>query len=313
MMRFGAAFWVQQTGWPELRDACLEVERAGWDSIWIDDHLLADEGDWHDPKLEGWTTLAAVAALTERVRLGLLVSAHSVRNLGLTTKLATTLDAISGGRAILGIGAGWFDREHQAFGLDFGSGFGERLDRLAEGLPLIRRLLDGERVTFEGRYHRLTDAVCEPRPTQARLPILVGGSGPRKTLPMVARHADLWNGFGSAERIAEVSDQLRQRCEEAGRPFATLERTVMLDAVLRDDPADALAVYDQLADRHALRGNVGSDGSPRGLQAWGPPPAIANHVRPYVDLAVSEMVWIFRSPFDLESIRRIGEVRAALA
>jgi len=176
-MRFGAAFWVQRTGWRELRDACLEVERAGWDSIWIDDHLIADEGDWHDAKLEGWATLAAVAAVTRRVRLGLLVSAHSLRNVGLTAKQATTLDAISGGRAILGIGAGWFEREHEAFGFDFASGFGERLDRLAEALPLFRRLFDGERVTFDGRYHQLRDAICEPRPIQTHLPILVGGSG----------------------------------------------------------------------------------------------------------------------------------------
>src|SRR5918995_4284224 len=167
-MRFGAAFWIQRTDWPSLGDACLAVEHAGWDSLWLDDHLLADEGDWRDPKLEGWATLGAVAGLTELVRLGLLVSANTFRNPGLTAKLATTLDHVSGGRAILGLGGGWFEREHDAFGIDFGSGFGERLDRLDESVPLIRRLLDGERVTHQGSWYRMDDAVCEPAPVQPR-------------------------------------------------------------------------------------------------------------------------------------------------
>jgi F420-dependent oxidoreductase-like protein len=312
-MRFGAAFWIQRTDWPALRDACLEVEAAGWDSVWVDDHLLADEGAFEAPKLEGWSTLAAIAAITRRVRLGPLVSSATFRNVGLTAKLATTVDHVSGGRVILGIGSGWFEREHDAFGLDFGAGFGERIDRLAEAVPLLRRLLDGERVTFDGRFHRLRDAVCEPRPLQAHLPILIGGSGPRKTLPLVAREADLWNGYGSPERVARVSDQLRARCEEIGRPFESVSRTVMFDAILRDRPEDALEARDHYVQRHGLLGEAGSDGSPRGLQAWGPPDTIARHVRPYADLGVTEMIWMFRSPFDLESIRRLPELRAALA
>ncbi len=169
-MRFGAAYWVQRTGWPELRAAVLRAEAAGFDDLWIDDHLLSDEGDWHDPKLEGWTTLAAIAAVTERARLGHMVVANTLRNPGLTAKMTTTLDHVSGGRMILGLGAGWFAREHEAFGFDFGTGFGERLDRLGEAVPLIRRLLDGETVTHEGRFYRFDEAVCAPRPVQAADP-----------------------------------------------------------------------------------------------------------------------------------------------
>jgi alkanesulfonate monooxygenase SsuD/methylene tetrahydromethanopterin reductase-like flavin-dependent oxidoreductase (luciferase family) len=311
-MRFGAAFWVQRTGWPEIRDACIAAEAAGWNSIWVDDHLLADEGDWRDAKLEGWTTLAAVAAVTSRVRLGVLVSAATLRNIGLVAKLATTLDHLSGGRAVLGLGGGWFEREHDAFGLDFGAGFGERIERLAEAVPLVRRLLDGERVTFSGRHHQLRDAVCAPRPVQARLPILVGGSGRRRTLPLVAAHADLWNGYGEPDAIASVSDELRRRCAERGRPFDSLERTVMFDAVLRVDEAAALASWNHLADRHGLHGRIAADGTPRGLQAWGTPDSIAAGVARYAEHGIAELIWIFRSPFDLESIRRLPEVRAAL-
>ena len=146
-MRFGAAFWTNRTDWPGLRDACLAVERAGWDSLWVDDHLLADEGDPADAKFEGWTTLAALATLTQRVRLGLLVAANTFRPPGLTAKLATTLDHLSGRSAVLGLGGGWFEREHDAFGIDFGGGFGERLDRLDESArahpaPARRRARD---------------------------------------------------------------------------------------------------------------------------------------------------------------------------
>src|SRR5438552_12687123 len=142
-VRIGAACWVQRTDWPSLRVALETAEAAGADDLWIDDHLLADEGEATDAKFEGWTTLAAAAAVTTRARLGLLVAANTFRNPGLTAKLATTVDHVSGGRLILGLGGGWFEDEHRAFGLDFGSGFGERLDRLAEAVPLIRRLLDG--------------------------------------------------------------------------------------------------------------------------------------------------------------------------
>jgi len=130
---------------------------------------------------------------------------------------------------------------------------------------------------------------------------------------MVARHADLWNGYGDTDRIARMTDLLRTSCAEVGRPFESLERTVMLDGVLRDEPAEALAARTEWEERHGLRDQIGSDGSPGGLQAWGPPAVIADQVRPYIDLGVAEMIWIFRSPFDLESIRRLGEVRAALS
>jgi alkanesulfonate monooxygenase SsuD/methylene tetrahydromethanopterin reductase-like flavin-dependent oxidoreductase (luciferase family) len=311
-VRFGAAFWVNRTDWPALRDACLEVERAGWDSLWIDDHLLADEGDPADSKLEGWATLSALAVLTERVRLGLLVAANTFRAPGLTAKLATTVDHLSDGRLVLGLGGGWFEREHDAFGIDFGAGFGERLDRLDESVGLIRRLLDGERVTHEGRFYTMHDALSAPLPVQPRLPILIGGSGPTKTLRTTARYADLWNGYGPPERIAATSEILRERCAEVGRPFGEIERTVTLDGVVRDTTDAADAAWTEIEHIHGLEGRTGSDGTDRGLTVGGPPEEVAALIDAYRRVGVGEVVFTFRSPFDLETIERLGEVRAAL-
>ena len=303
-MRFGAAFWIQRTGWPELRDAVVRAEAAGFDDIWLDDHLLSDEGDWHDPKLEGWTSLAAVATVTTRARLGLLVAANTFRNPGLTAKLATTLDHISAGRAILGIGGAWFEREHEAFGIDFGAGFGERLDRLGEAVPLLRRLLDGERVTHVGRYYTMTDALCEPRPVQAHLPILIGGSGPRKTIPMVAHYADIWNAYGTPESLAAADAVLREACVSAGRDEREIERTTNLNLVIRENRAEAEAAWSEWCDIHLPKREQ--------LDVGGSPSEVAAALRPYRDAGFGHAVFVFRSPFDIETMDRLAELHALL-
>ena len=171
--QFGLQLWPQQTTWPEVRESALAAEAAGWDSIWTWDHLLAIQGPWQQAIYEGWMFLTGIAAVTERVRVGLMVGANTFRNPGVTTKLAATLDHVSNGRAILGIGGAWFEREHEAFGIDFGQSVGERLDKLEEAVPLMRRLFDGELVSHDGRFYHFKDALCEPKPIQAHLPILV--------------------------------------------------------------------------------------------------------------------------------------------
>jgi alkanesulfonate monooxygenase SsuD/methylene tetrahydromethanopterin reductase-like flavin-dependent oxidoreductase (luciferase family) len=253
-----------------------------------------------------------VAVLTERVRLGLLVGANTFRNPGLTAKLATTLDHLSDGRAVLGLGGGWFEREHDAFGLDFGSGFGERLDRLDESVGLIRRLLDGERVTHEGRFYTMHDALCAPLPVQPRLPILIGGSGPTKTLRTTARYADLWNGYGAPEKIAATSEILRERCAEIGRPFEEIERTVTIDAVIRDTTEAAETAWAETARIHGIGDRIDDNGSERGLTIGGSPSEVADYVARLKTVGIGEVILTFRAPFDLETIERVGEVRDAL-
>lgn len=305
-IRFGAQLWSQASDWPSLRDAALAAEAAGWDSLWTWDHLMAIQGPWQQPIFEGWLTLTAWAALTSRVRLGLMVGANTFRNPGHTAKLATTLDHISGGRAVLGIGGAWFEREHDAHGIDFGSGFGERLDRLDESVMLIRRLLDGETVDHAGRHYAMHDAVQAPVPVQAHLPILVGGSGPKKTLRTVARYADAWNTAGTLEETVVRLDTLREHCAAVGRDPSTIELTVSFPIVLRDSLAAAEEGYRVLLARNRI---PAIEGVPLLL---GEPAAVADRIRPYRDLGFRTVIVRLPAPYDRETLERIGEVRALL-
>jgi F420-dependent oxidoreductase-like protein len=305
-MRFGLQLWSQSTSWPDFRDAALAAERAGWDSVWTWDHLLAIFGPWEQPILEGWSTMAGLAPLTTRVRLGLMVGANTFREPGLTAKLATTLDHLSDGRAVLGIGAAWFEREHEAFGIDFGRSVGERLDRLDEAVGIMRRLLDGERFSHDGPAYTLRDALCEPRPIQPHLPILIGGSGRQKTLRIVAERADAWNASTTPDELRELLDVLRGHADAVGRDLSTLEITASFPLILDDDPRAARARLD------ALMAANGTDDLGSGPQLTGSPEAVADALRPYRDLGVTTVIVRMPAPYDQPTIERIGEVAAAL-
>jgi F420-dependent oxidoreductase-like protein len=307
--RFGAQLWSQATDWPRFRAAALEAEAAGWDSLWTWDHLLAIQGPWRQPIFEGWTSLAAWAALTSRIRLGLMVGANTLRNPGLTAKLATTLDHISDGRAVLGIGGAWFEREHDAHGIDFGASVGERLDRLDEAVGIIRRLLDGEMVNHAGPAYRFHDAEQLPRPIQAHLPILIGGSGPKKTLRTVARHADAWNTSGTLEEVAARVAILHEHCAAVGRDPSTIERTVSFPTLIRDRRSDAETALADLLDHNRVEGGAGRMGTPLLL---GAPSEIAAELLPYGRLGFGTIIVRLPAPYDAETLARIGEVREAL-
>jgi len=306
-VRFGAQLWSQATDWPGFIGAAVAAEEAGWDSVWTWDHLHAIFGPWEQPVLEGWLAMGAVAARTSRVRVGLMVGANTFRNPGHTAKLAATLDHVSGGRAVLGIGGAWFAREHEAFGIDFGASVGERLDRMDEAVEVMRRLLDGERFSHAGRFYHFDDALLAPRPLQPHLPILVGGGGPKKTLRTVARRADAWNTNGTVEEVVARDAILAEHCAAVGRDPATIERTVSFPIVVRDDPAAAERAFRALCDANGMpdAGNVPT--------LLGPPELFAAALRPYVDLGFRTIVVRLPAPYDAETIARIGEVRAMLA
>jgi len=306
-VRVGALLWPQTPSWPELRDAAIRADRAGVDSLWTWDHLNAIVGPPEQPILEGWTILAAWAQVTTTPTLGLMVGANTFRNPGLTVKMATTLDHLSGGRAVLGLGGAWFEREHEAFGIDFRSGFGERLDALDEAAMLSRRLLDGERIEHhEGRFYALTDALCEPRPVQARLPILIGGSGPKKTLRTTALYADAWNTGGPLAEVIASDAILRAHCEAVGRDPEAIERTLTVDMLIRDDADEARRV---LAAGRAAHGS--SETYEEDL--CGSPAEVAEALRPFVEAGFRHVIVDVRRPYDAETIDRLPEVRALVA
>jgi alkanesulfonate monooxygenase SsuD/methylene tetrahydromethanopterin reductase-like flavin-dependent oxidoreductase (luciferase family) len=306
-VKIGALLWPQTSSWPAFRDAAVRADGLGYDSLWTWDHLMAIVGPWEQPILEGWSALAAIGPLTSHATLGLMVGANTFRNPGLTAKLATTLDHVSGGRAVLGIGGAWFEREHEAFGFDetWGSGFGERLDRLDEAVMLLRRLLDGERFSHEGRFYTFRDALCEPRPIQAHLPILIGGSGPKKTLRTTARYADGWNAGGTLEELRAKDATLRERCAEIGRNPDEIERTFTVWMAIRDDAVEAQHVL----DRDAAANGSSSDGG----DYVGSPEKIADELRPIVELGFRHILIDAMAPYDAETIERLPRVRELLA
>lgn len=307
-MRFGAQLWSQQTDWPAFRDAALAADDAGWDSVWTWDHLLAIFGPWEQPIFEGWSVLSALGPLTKQVRLGLMVGANTFRNPGLTAKLATTLDHVSGGRAVLGIGGAWFDREHEAYGIqDWSAAVGERLDRLDEAVMLMRRLLDGERFSHGGRFYTMNDALCKPRPVQAHLPILIGGSGPRKTLRTTALRADAWNTSGTVDDVRAKVATLEGHCSDVGRNPAEIERTISFPIVIRDDTADAEAAYAASLARN-LTDNMGDVPT-----LLGSPSFVAAGLRPYTELGFRTVIVRLPSPYDRQTIERMSEVAELLA
>jgi alkanesulfonate monooxygenase SsuD/methylene tetrahydromethanopterin reductase-like flavin-dependent oxidoreductase (luciferase family) len=307
-VKLGALVWPQYTDWESLRDTGALVDRLGYDSLWTWDHLYPIQGDWRGPIFEGYLILAGWAAVTSSATLGLMVGANTFRNPALTVKLATTLDHMSNGRAILGIGGAWFEREHDGYGFDetWGSGFPERLDRLDESVMLLRRLLDGERIEEHiGRFYTMRDALCEPRPVQARLPILIGGSGPKKTLRTTARYADAWNSGGTVEELAARDAILRERCAEVGRNHEEIERTATVWMAIRDDPAEAQRVLDANA---AANGSSSDSGD-----YVGSPEKIADELRPIVELGFRHILIDSMSPYDAETLERLPQVRELLA
>ena len=306
-VKLGALIWPQYTGWESLRDTGALVDRLGYDSLWTWDHLYPIVGDHEGPMFEGYLTLAGWAENTEQVRLGLMVGANTFRNPALVVKMVTTLDHMSGGRMYLGIGGAWFETEHTAFGIEFGSSPGERLNWFDEAVELMRNMLPGGPASARGRFYKARDVLNNPPPVQEHLPILIGGSGERKTLATVAKYADAWNTGGDLDRVKHKDEVLRRWCDEVGRDESEIERTLSAGApIVRDTVEEATKVAAAMAERN--RGWKGPTDGP-----FGPPELVAEAWAPYLDLGFEHIYVDCPAPFDHESLERlVTEVKPIL-
>ena len=306
-VKLGALCWNQYTTWPELLDAGTRADRLGYDTLWTWDHLYPIVGSHEGPILEGWLTLAAWAQATERIRIGLMVGANTFREPAVTAKMATTLDHISNGRAILGIGAAWFETEHVAYGLPFGSGAPERLRWLGEALPILRGMLHGERPTATGPRYATTGVRNDPPPIQARVPLLIGGGGEQVTLRLVARYGDANNVGGGFENVRRKEAILLQHCETVGRDPGEIERTVGIGTVIiRDSRAEVERLQKLTFERNG-------QARPWTDQPVGTPEDVAEALAPFVEIGYRHLIAGFPAPHDEESMTRLAtEVRPLL-
>jgi F420-dependent oxidoreductase-like protein len=220
---------------PTVIAQAREAESAGFDSVFVMDHFyqLPMLGDPDQPMLEAYTALGALATATERVQLGTLVTGNTYRNPTVLAKIITTLDVISQGRAILGIGTGWFELEHDQLGFDFGT-FTDRFNRLDEALEIILPMLKGERPTFSGTWYRANEALANPR-FRDHIPLMIGGSGEKKTIPLAARHFDHLNVIAGFDELPRKVQVAQQECEKIGRDPATLETSMLITAMVSED------------------------------------------------------------------------------
>ncbi len=316
-MRIGFQVWGQFVSWGELMETGEQIDEAGLDSLWSNDHLLpvgsGPEGAVElagGPVWDGWMTLMGWAHRTDYVTLGCLVSSVSYRNPALLVKMATALDHESGGRAILGIGAGWHAAEHRAFGFAYPS-LRERLDRLEEGSAICRQLLDGGPAHVDGKWVRADGARNDPGPFRERLPLLIGGSGERRTLPIVARVADVWNGEGDPDAYRRKNALLDELIREAGRDPSAVRRTVGLPPpLIRRDRDVAVAALADLLGHHGL----GRDEAAAAAEASpmvGTAAQIEGRLREYRDAGAEEAIFDWPTPADRETLLALAEIRRA--
>jgi F420-dependent oxidoreductase-like protein len=288
----------------KLTEIARTAEGAGFDSLYVMDHLhqiqgVGPEEDW---MLEGPTTLAALAASTSTANLGLMVGGVTYRNPALMAKITTTIDVLSGGRAILGIGAAWFEGEHLAYGFDFPP-LGERFEHLEDALNIFRAMFTQERATYQGKHHHIEQAYNNPKPIRGDIPILIGGSGERKTLRMVAQYADASNVFGDPAHIRHLIGVLEGHCADLGRDPAEITKTKLATLVIADTHEAAAKKVEPFRKGMGDRFDA--------IVLFGDRDSVGEQIVAHLDAGLDGIIVNMPEVHDLEAVATAGEVLAA--
>lgn len=290
-----------------VADIARTAEQSGFDSLWTMDHVqqIATVGDKADPILEAYTTLAGLAVATSTAKLGVLVSASGFRNPALLAKMVTTIDVISRGRAVLGLGAGWHEEEYRAYGMEFPP-IGRRMDRLSEAIQICRAMFTEHAPVFPGEHHRIDQALNVPPPVRpGGPPILVGGSGERRLIPMVARLADGCNFFGGPRTVRHKIDVLRRACEEAGRDPATITKTWLGTALIAESERDLRAGMERMGRLLGV--------APAAVPTFclcGTPEQVTEQAARYREYGVDGVIVSMDDAYQLEQVSRAGKALA---
>lgn len=275
-MRF--SIWpANARSWDDILDIAGHCEATGWDGIWMADHFMFNTGDEardDTPMLECWSILAALAAATERLRLGPLVTSISYRHPAVLANIAAAVDHISHGRLVLGLGAGWQINEHAAYGIDL-LPVKERIDRFEEAVQAVLSLLRDQRANFEGTYYTVNDAPNEPKPVQNHLPLLIGAKGETRTMRIAAMYADEWNAWTTPDEMRRKLAVLHRHCEDLGRDPAEITVSTQALLLLSTDESWLAARRDRAMGRSAIVGT---------------PAEVAEIVAAYRDAGVDELI-----------------------
>ena len=305
-MRFGIQTSINNVAWAELADMWRFLDReTSFYSAWTFDHF-APPGPGQDPNgscFEGWSALAALAAITERIRVGCLVTGVTYREPGVLAKMAATVDHVSNGRLEFGIGAAWHELEHQMYGIRFPP-VKERLDRLDEAVRLIRMLFDAEGpVTFQGKHYALRDAVFAPRCVQRpHPPIMIGGGGEKRTLRTLARYGDVMNVSGTPDAVKAKIEVLERHCRDVGRDPAEIEKTVFTAVIVSENEK----LIDRVATMMAAGSGMSADEAKR-VSPIGSPAHVREVIKRYADLGVSQIIMMAQAPWKREIYDRLNK------
>lgn len=302
-VRFGIHAGPQHTTYADYLSLWQTVEDLGYDWASVFDHFVPIQTDPEGPCFEGLTLLSALAAQTTKIRCGILVVGNTYRHPAVLANIATTIDHVSKGRLELGVGAGWWEMEHEEYGIPLPP-IGRRIRMMSEALPILKGLWTNHRTTFEGRYYQLTDALCEPKPVQSpHIPLWVGGAGEQLTLKAVAEHADGWNTFFMPlDAYRQKLDVLAGHCHRVGREPESIRKQLVMQAVVSNN---AQRLDEQMQALIKARG--GNSEAIRQRLVMGTPDQCIEQLLPYIEAGVDDFLIGCRVPYDFETLEVFAE------